>query len=133
MIALYLLPASSGSVILTNDPALDDDLGTPFTPRLVSIPFKAAGWSTFRRFVQDVEIGGQASLTMRPVTDGSESTAFDQTQAFDVGVDGPVPQMTGRFQGQGSLHQVAIEVPTHAGSVKLGSWVRYVVARRSER
>lgn len=111
-------------------------LPAPITAFVLSLPIEpdeAGGWSTFRRYVQNVLVGGQVTLEVTPIPDGSESSALTQSVTLNAGVDGANPTKTVPLAARGTSHQIKVAVTSKAGQVALGDAEFWIVPRRSQR
>lgn len=135
MIPLYLTPAAGAAVYRIDNPALASDVVDgaylPLEGKLLSAPFEAGAWSTFRRFVQFVRFGNIARITVTPTTDGSESADSGEA-VYNVAVDGMMARHEVPLAQRGTRHQVRITLQA-AGGAALGEFERWLVPRRSAR
>ena len=139
MIPLYGCLAHGGSIITMDDDDVvtdladaDGDGGNTFTPYLVSTPFDGnneGGWSRLRRFVQDVQHDGTATIRVAPYRDGQQ-TAQQIDRSLAIGED---PIVTAPFAATGTRFAVRVTITAFSAKVELGKAQAWLVPRRANR
>ena len=136
MIPLYVVNATSNTLLSLDDPSVDTDQGAAFTASLLSVattPQPPAGESKLRKIVQNVAISTSATVRITPITDGNENPSDAQTFSLVSTTDGANPTIEAKTANQGSRFTEKIEVTAHVGACELGENEEWTVTKISSR
>lgn len=135
MIPLYGSNADGDAVVEVDSQSVDDDLGTPFTARLLTLPISSVvgGYNHLRRVVQAIFVTITADLVITPRADGAEDPDQESSFTFDSAVDGQSCTADAGTDVSGDRLQLEIEVREHVGLVELGECDVFFQKKRSRR
>lgn len=133
---LFIAANASGATLFElDDTAVTTDRGASVSAYFVPQPFDqgpATGYATFRRFVQSVQIGGDATVEVTPMADGLEYPSQKQTVALAV-ASGTLQPVEAPFLVGGTRFQAKVAVTSRSSTVEFGESDQQFVPRRTSR
>lgn len=133
-IALYGFPSGTNTVLRLDNPSLVEDEGsaipTPFFTTGDIDLGPAGGEGRLRRIVQALTLGGDATVVVTPVANGSEVSSQADTFAL-LAANGPEQRVESFPASMATRHAMKLEVTAFDGAVSVGEADLFVIPRRS--